>query len=211
MDTIHFCGGEPTIHPDPPELIQHVQACNKHSKLTTNAIALPDDLVPILRAANTFVKVSLHGDRDHHDQIVGRAAFEHTTKTIRRLIAAGVSTSVQTTVIARATWVVDWVSGFCLEAGVRRLSFLPFIPRGSGYERRMEYGFTAAERRELRDHVARLRRSLGHRLEVRWLDFSSRPIHVVEPDGKVILEAATETLDKTLYEIPAIENVASQD
>jgi MoaA/NifB/PqqE/SkfB family radical SAM enzyme len=210
VDTIHFCGGEPTIHPGLPELVQHVHACHKHSKLTTNAISLPDDLVPILRSANTLVKVSLHGDREHHDQILGRAAFEHTTKNIRRLITAGVSTSVQTTVIARATWVVDWVSGFCLEAGVRRLSFLPFIPRGSGYERRMEYGFTSAERRELRDHVARLRRSLGHRLEVRWLDFTARPIHVVEPDGKVILEGATEALDKILYEIPATEHVASQ-
>jgi MoaA/NifB/PqqE/SkfB family radical SAM enzyme len=202
VNTIHFCGGEPTIHPDLPELVKYVRSCEKHSKLTTNAIALPDDLIPVLRSSKTSVKVSLHGDRKHHDEIVGRIAFDHTTSNIRRLIAAGVTTSIQTTVIAGSTWVLDWVSAFCLEAGVHRLSIMPFIPRGSGYERRTEYGLTSSERREVRDHVASLRRSLSSRLEVRWLDFTARPVHVVEPDGRVILEGATEAMDKVLYEIP---------
>lgn len=203
--TIHFCGGEPTIHPALPQLIAHVRERGGKTKLTTNGIVISDALLRTLRAAGCRVKVSLHGDREHHNEIVGREAFDQTTRNLRRLVAAGISASVQTTVVAGGIWVVDWVAGFCLEAGVRQLSILPFIPRGSGYSRRGEYGLSSLERRALREHVSRKRRALNGRLDLRWLDFTARPIHVVEPDGSVILEGATETMDELLCRIPAQE------
>lgn len=205
VSTIHFCGGEPTIHPALSHLLTHVTAQGGKTKLTTNGIAIADVLLPTLRATGTRVKVSLHGDREHHNAIVGRDAFDHTTRNIRRLVAAGVSTSVQTTVVAGGAWVVDWVAHFCLEVGIRRLSILPFIPRGSGYERRGEYGLSPAERRAVREHVAMRRRALSGRLDVRWLDFAARPLHVVEPDGSVVLEGATNARDAVLYRIPGGE------
>ena len=39
--TIHFCGGEPTIHPALAELIGHVRGQGGSSQMTTNGIALP--------------------------------------------------------------------------------------------------------------------------------------------------------------------------
>jgi MoaA/NifB/PqqE/SkfB family radical SAM enzyme len=203
VKTIHFCGGEPTIHPALPQLLAHVHTRGGNMRLTTNAIAVSDTLLPVLRATGTQVKVSLHGDREHHDDIVGREAFDHTTRNLRRLVAAGVPTSVQTTVVAGSTWVVDWVAGFCLEVGVRRLSILPFIPRGSGYGRRGEYELSSFQRRALRELVTRKRRMLNGRLDVRWLDFTARPIHVVEADGRVVREGATEAMDEVLCYIPA--------
>jgi MoaA/NifB/PqqE/SkfB family radical SAM enzyme len=162
-------------------------------------------LLPILRAASTQVKVSLHGDRTHHDDIVGRRAFDRTTRNLNRLLAAGIPTSVQTTVVAGGAWVVDWVTEFCLKVGVRRLSILPFIPRGRGYERRYEYEMSSLQRRALRELVTGKRRAINGQIDVRWLDFTARPIHVVETDGRVILEGATETMDQVLYHIPAGE------
>lgn len=202
VKTIHFCGGEPTIHPALPQLIAHVRARGGKSKLTTNGIKLSDALLSALRATRTQVKISLHGDRAHHDRMVGREAFDDTTRNLSRLVAAGVFTSVQTTVVAGGAWVVDWVAEFCLEARVRRLSILPFIPRGSGYERRDEYGLSSAERRALREQVKAKRRALNGRLDMRWLDFTARPIHVVEPDGRVVLEGATERMDEVVCHIP---------
>lgn len=203
VKTIHFCGGEPTIHPALPELLAHVRGCGAKSELTTNGIRLSDALPPALRAAGTRVKVSLHGSREHHDAIVGRAAFDPTTGSIRRLLAAGVPTSVQTTVVAGGAWVVEWVAAFCLRTGVRKLSILPFIPRGSGYARRGEYEMTSTERRALRELVSATRRALSGRLDVRWLDFTARPIHAVEPDGSVVVEGPTEARDELLCRIPA--------
>ena len=80
--TIHFCGGEPTIHPALPLLISHARRRGAKTKLTTNGIAISEEAVAALRRAGTRVKVSLHGDREHHDRIVGRQAFDRTTRNL---------------------------------------------------------------------------------------------------------------------------------
>ncbi len=203
VESIHFCGGEPTIYRQLPELIAHVHSRSRKSKLTTNGIALSDDLICMLGSTATPVKVSLHGDQPHHDEIVGRSAFHNTTASIQRLLFAGVITSVQTTIVSGHLDVIPWIIGFCLDNRVRRVSFLPFIMRGSGYLRRNEYGLSQAERRLLHQRVKGERRKHTGRLDVRLLDFNVRPIHVVEPDGRLILEGASEAADVLLTEIPA--------
>lgn len=202
VKTIHFCGGEPTIHPGLQDLLQHVHARGGHSRITTNGISLPEPLVGAMRAASSRVKVSLHGDKAQHDAVVGRAAFDLATAHLRRLLAAGIPASVQTTIVAQGEWVLDWVADFCLAAGVKQLSILPFIPRGSGYRTQGEYGLTPAQRSRLRESVRAKRRALNGRLDIRWLDFSTRPLHVVEADGRVVLEGATESLDTDICTIP---------
>jgi MoaA/NifB/PqqE/SkfB family radical SAM enzyme len=202
VTTIHFCGGEPTIHPALPQLIAYTRGQGAKTKLTTNGIAISDELVAVLRAARTGVKVSLHGNREHHDHIVGRRAFDRATRNLRRLVTAGVSAVVQTTVVAGQAWVVDWAAEFCLQNNVRQLSILPFIPRGSGHHRRGEYELSPAQRRDLRQLVARKRRALSGRLDVRWLNFTAQPIHVVEANGWVVLEHPTEAMDSLLCRIP---------
>lgn len=166
---IHFCGGEPTIHPALPELLVHVQAQGSTSRLTTNGIVMPEPLLHALRTAGTRVKVSLHGDSPHHNAMVGRTAFDLATEHLRRLIAAGIPTSVQTTVVAGGEWVLDWVADFCLAERVRQLSILPFIPRGSGDRTQGEYGLAPMDRARLREQVLRKRRALLGRLDVRCL------------------------------------------
>jgi MoaA/NifB/PqqE/SkfB family radical SAM enzyme len=204
VKTIHFCGGEPTIHHGLPELIAYVLAQGGKSKLTTNGIAVADSVIPVLRAAKTQVKISLHGDQAHHDEIVGRAAFNETTATINRLLSAGVTVSVQTTIVAGRLDIVSWMIRFCVNNKVPRLSFLPFIPRGSGYSSRAKYELSPAERNELRNLIKQMRRELSSRLDIRLLDFNTRPIHVVEPDGRIILEGPTETCDTFLFQIPDV-------
>jgi len=202
VKTVHFCGGEPTIHPALADLLGRVHGQGGAPKVTTNAIRLPAELLAALRATETEVKVSLHGDRAHHDRMVGCTAFEATLANLRRLVAASVDTSLQTTVVAGHEWVVERVAALALDLGVRRLSILPFLPRGHGRERRGEYELQPGQRRALRELVRRTRRALRGRLDVRWLDFTARPIHVVDADGRLVLEGATEGLDRELARLP---------
>jgi len=199
---VHFCGGEPTIHSGLPELLAHVHARGAKSKMTTNGIALPERLLTVLRDYRTEVKVSIHGDRDHHNRMVGRDAFDPAIANLRRMLDVAVPASVQTTVVAGGEWVVDWMIAFCRQAGVRRLSVLPFIPRGSGAERAQEYELSLAARRDLREMVAHRRKALVGRLDLRWLDFTARPVPVVEADGRVLIERATESMDEILARLP---------
>lgn len=208
--TIHFSGGEPTTHPGLPDLIARVHARGGKTKLTTNAIAISEALLQALQAADTEVKVSLHGDREHHNAMLGVRAFDHTTGNLKRLLASGVRTSVQATLVAEATGVVEWLIDYCLATGVRRLSILPFIPRGSGNDCADTFRFSTRQRSALREAVKKRRRTLTGKLDLRWLDFSARPIHVVEPDGRVVLEAATETLDEVLCRIPILQPAAEE-
>ncbi|MGA8754940.1 MAG: toprim domain-containing protein [Stellaceae bacterium] len=127
-------------------------------------------------------------------------------RRLRRLLAASIHSSVQTTVVAGHGWVVDWVAEFCLHYKVRQLSILPFIPRGSGKDRRDDYELTSAERAALRENVVRKRRELTGRLDMRWLDFTVNPVPVVEANGRVNLEHTTEAMDTLICQIPTVRD-----
>jgi hypothetical protein len=92
---------------------------------------------------------------------------------------------------------------FSLDAGVTRLSLLPFIPRGDGAAREAEFALSHAERRALRQAVCAHRRWLAGRLDLRWLDFATDTAPVVEADGRVLLEGPREARDTLLAIIPA--------
>jgi MoaA/NifB/PqqE/SkfB family radical SAM enzyme len=198
----HFCGGEPTIHPALADLIEYVHRQGGKTRLTTNGILLPERVLAVLKLRRTSVKVSVHGDREYHDRMVGRVAFDQTSENLRRMVASRLDVSVQTTVVSGGEGVVAWMAAYCVKMGVRRLSILPFIPRGSGYGRRGEYELTDAERQSLRELVSRTRKAYSPRLEIRWLDFTTRPVPVMEADGRVLLEGATESLDRVIAEMP---------
>jgi len=174
--TFHFCGGEPTIHPSLTDLIDYVHQQGGKTRLTTNGILLPDRVLAVLKSSRTSVKVSLHGDREHHDRIVGRVAFDQVTANLRRMVATRLDVSVQTTLVSGGERVVAWMAAYCVQTGVRRLSILRFIPRGLGYSRRGEYQLAVTERRSLRELVNQTRKAYSPRLEIRWLDFTGPAI-----------------------------------
>lgn len=195
VKTIHFCGGEPTIHPCLPALLMHVTAIGAASRITTNGIEISDDVITALRATNTHVKLSLHGDRSHHNKIIGCDGFDHAVRNLQRFQKIGVPVSVQTTLIAGGKGVLDWAIDFCLRQNVRRLSFLPFIARGRGAEVRHKYALSTFDRSMLRNLVKQKRRVLSNRLDVRWLDMSASRLCVVEVDGRILIERGSEGLD----------------
>lgn len=167
--------------------------------MTTNGIALSDSLISLLYDTRAEVKVSLHGNRKHHDYITGVRAFNHTVVNIKRLVNSAVKVSVQSTIIAEELDMIHWLSNFCLDLGVRRLSVLPFIPRGNGSYVRDRFELSSVQRQQLKDSVKAKRRKLNTRLDLRWLDFNSKPFYVVEADGRIILENRNEKADIVLY------------
>jgi len=203
--TLHFCGGEPSLHPALPMLLARAHDRGAGTRLTTNGIVLPAPLLSALEGTGTAVRVSLHGDREGHNALVGCDAFDRAVGSLRRLLASGIDASVQSTLVATNLESLPWIAGFCLENGVRRLSLLPFIPRGRGGSRADDYRLSSGQRRALRTSVRGMRRELGARLDVRWLDFSVASLPVVGTDGRLILEGGTEGGDRLLCRIPVAE------
>jgi len=204
MRVVHFCGGEPTLHPGLPRLLAQVRAhAARGTRLTTNGIVMPDAVLDELRASEARVKVSVHGDAAHHDHIVGRPVHDAVVRTIQRLVSRNVHTTVQTTMLASNPEGFDAVLKLSLELGVHGLTVMPFIPRGSGLNRADDFALSEAQRRQARARVRQARRAFSGRLDLRWIDLVTKPFYVLEPDGRLVIEGRSERFDVELTQLGA--------
>lgn len=193
---LDFCGGEPTIRPDLPELIKHADGKGFGIRLTTNGITMHRELPKLLQRTRAKVRVSLHGDCDHHDQITGVPSFDRATETIRRLTALRIHTTVQTVVSADNSETIEWMSAHCLRNGIKHLNFMALIPRGNSEGR-----LSIQQRNDLKNRVKEQRSNHAGQLHIQWLDFNANSITVVETDGRIIREGASEVRDELIGEI----------
>lgn len=90
---VQFIGGEPTIHPDLPALIEHAYRRGfEYREVFTNATRIKDELVDVfarfgVRAAFSFYTT----EAQVHDQITGHpGSFERTVDGVRRLAERGI-------------------------------------------------------------------------------------------------------------------------
>ena len=87
---VQFIGGEPTIHPDLPRLLEHAtDAGFKQIEVFTNATLLRDDLVETFRRLRVLVHFSFYSsDRAFHDRLTGQpGSFDRTVAGITQLVA----------------------------------------------------------------------------------------------------------------------------
>jgi hypothetical protein len=88
-----FIGGEPTLHPDLPEMIAF--ACERgysFIEVFTNATRITESLMQVLVKHKAHIAVSFYSDDPAtHDTITKRqGSFDRTVRNIERLINAGV-------------------------------------------------------------------------------------------------------------------------
>jgi MoaA/NifB/PqqE/SkfB family radical SAM enzyme len=86
---LQFIGGEPTIHPDLPALLEYAtQVGFRRCEVFTNATILRDDLVQTFASLGVLVHFSFYSfDPVVHDQITGQTgSFERTVEGIRQLV-----------------------------------------------------------------------------------------------------------------------------
>lgn len=86
---LQFIGGEPTLHPDLPKLVEHARSAGfSHCEVFTNATRLDEDLVETFRKYRVRVSFSFYSsDPETHDRITGHAgSFEKTVAGIRKLV-----------------------------------------------------------------------------------------------------------------------------
>lgn len=195
---VTFCGGEPTVRHDLPQLLDSAREYQLLAKLTTNGILITDDLIKALGRTGTRVKVSVHGPREVHNDLLGVRCYERTVGNLDRMLAAGVLLSVQTIVTAKYRAAIEFAVEFCLDKAIPKVSFVPFIPRGRGLGTQGEYGLSGSEKAELKALALRLRDDLRGQLDIRWLDFATRDYYVVETGGSLEIQRETEASDSIL-------------
>jgi radical SAM protein with 4Fe4S-binding SPASM domain len=134
VPTVSFTGGEPTLRPDLPELIQYAKSRGLRANLITNGIKCArKEYVALLAAAGlNSAQVSLEAaDAATHDAVVAhRGAFERTVRGLHNLKAAGIHTHTNTTINARNQHALPALIDFLAETGQEYLSMNMVIRTG---------------------------------------------------------------------------------
>ena len=127
---VTFTGGEPTLRPDLPELVEAAQWFV--TRLNTNGRLLTPELCRRLSEASLdSVQVTLYAARrDVHNALVGAEGFDDTVQGIRNAAAAGLIVSVNTPLCSLNRDYAETLR-FVHGLGVRYVTCSGLIPTGS--------------------------------------------------------------------------------
>src|SRR6516225_3342558 len=96
---VSICGGEPTIYPELPELVESIIARKRHIYLCTNGILLERFFRRGRPHRRLSINVHLDGMRRTHDLVVDRAGvFDTAIAMIKEARGLGYSVCTNTTV-----------------------------------------------------------------------------------------------------------------
>jgi len=110
---VSICGGEPTLYPELPELIDGIIARKSHIYLCTNAIKLDKNFFGRIEPNKRLtVNVHLDGMKKTHDYVTDReGVFDNAIKMIKEAKERGFHTMINTTVFKETS--VDEVEELC--------------------------------------------------------------------------------------------------
>ncbi|MDR3635819.1 MAG: adenosyl-hopene transferase HpnH [Isosphaeraceae bacterium] len=110
---VNICGGEPTLYPELPELVEGLIARKKHILLCTNALVLDKKLFgKIAPSPRLLLMIHLDGLRETHDHVCKReGVFDKAIAMIREGKDRGYHIYLNTTVYKETK--VDEVEGLC--------------------------------------------------------------------------------------------------
>lgn len=197
-ESIKFTGGEPFVHPNLLDLIDECRSLGMEPTVVTNGTLITDEAVECFARNGVRAKLSLHGPKAINDELYNADIFDVSFKNLQKLVAASVDTSVHSlcyhgSELDKGQWVE-----FLWQAGVKKVSFMPFIQRGRGAEIGQKWSLTDEEVAQLQADIEQLGDTWDGKIVVRYLDFLEKPYIVFETHGKFVIEYASEQMDEIL-------------
>ena len=135
---IVFTGGEPTLHPDLPEMIAYAEALGVITGLNTNGRKLADPAFTkaLVDAGLDHVQITLEShDQAIHDRMVAApGAWEETVAGIRNVVDSRLYIMTNTTLLTHNSPFVEDTLHFLGELGVPTVGINALIYSGKGEE-----------------------------------------------------------------------------
>ncbi|MCH7740744.1 MAG: radical SAM protein [Chloroflexi bacterium] len=174
IPVVLFSGGEPTMRPDLPELIEHATKLGSRTLISTNGTLLTKEMVARLSAAGlNRVGISLDGLEKTHDKFRGsKGAFKKTLQGIRNSIDAGMRVSMRVTMTKRNIHDLPALFDLAEAEGVPRLCVYHLAYAGRG-EKLLPFDLEPEERRAAVEFIFRRTqesKANGSNLEVLTVD-----------------------------------------
>lgn len=133
---IVFTGGEPTLHPDLPEMIAYAEAQGVITGLNTNGrkLADPTFLNALVDAGLDHVQITLEShDAAIHDRMVAASgAWEETVAGIRNVVASRLYVMTNTTLLTHNSPDMETTLQFLGELGIPTVGLNALIYSGKG-------------------------------------------------------------------------------
>lgn len=192
--SVKVSGGEPAVRRDLPEIISTIRATGMRAVIVTNGIRITGEVFDAVVRHGAEFKFSIHRPDVRNDDVLRVRSFgrvRHNLASCRqRGIPFGLNTVVTTATVALMPNMID----FAIEHGARKISFIPVVPRGraattEGDE--IDPGSLA----EVRQRITALASEHHMRVAVRCIDIRRRDYWVVENDGSLWIERASEGQD----------------
>jgi MoaA/NifB/PqqE/SkfB family radical SAM enzyme len=130
---ITFLGGEPTLHPDLPKMVDHaVELGYSQVMIDSNGLVL-NRIRKIPAQKLYYVSISLDGaTAETHEKVRGRGTYEKTVQTIRKLIEEGYRVRINCTIFRGNIQEAPALLALADEIGVNLVNFHTFSEEGNG-------------------------------------------------------------------------------
>lgn len=197
--SIKLSGGEPTVRSDLPEIITAIATAGPRPVIITNGVRVSADT---LRACAEFegeLKFSVHQPSFLNDEILRRRSFEAIKHNMAETVRHQIRLSINAIVTPESREVMAEMVDFACGVGAGKLSFIPVVARGRA-KGKTEFSFLPDELDEVLRDVSELARLHGGRLSVRCINIRSHGYWIVENDGSLWVERATEETDVKVCE-----------
>lgn len=135
---IVFTGGEPTLHPNLPEMVAYAESLGVITGLNTNGrkLADPSFLDSLVKAGLDHVQITLEShDPDIHDRMVAvPGAWEETVAGIRNVMKSRLYIMTNTTLLTHNSPMIEETLYFLGELGIPTVGLNALIYSGKGKE-----------------------------------------------------------------------------
>lgn len=149
--SVAWSGGDVLLYPHWRKALELSAALGLRCTFLTNGLRVDDTVAAVLRATGARPQISLDGAEQDHDSLRGRGTFSAARAAIRRMLQAGVTPSVATTVWTGNAARTEDLLEFCFAEGLRRVALRFLQPIGNG-----EGAGLALDQSEQRHWLARL-------------------------------------------------------
>jgi MoaA/NifB/PqqE/SkfB family radical SAM enzyme len=135
-DYITFLGGEPTLHPELPQMIDHAHELGfRQVMIDSNGLSLAR-IQRIAPEKLYYVTISLDGaTAETHDRVRGAGTFQKTQRTIEGLVADGYNVRINSTIFRFNLHEAPKVIEYAERVGVKLVNFHSFSEEGYGSDK----------------------------------------------------------------------------
>lgn len=130
---IDISGGEPTLLPDFPDIVEYAWAKGAKVTVATNGLSVTDELAKRLKDKVQSIRISLDGpDASTHEWLRGPGTFSRTCDAIARMVQLGLPCYAVTVVHQNNLDTLDRMPELIRSLGLTLFQILPLIPVGRG-------------------------------------------------------------------------------